>query len=76
MELPGQPPMPPEPGPEPHVRRRPDFGPDERSATVHAFSTAWAITRWILLVLFVGLAAAGIVAVVIAALFTLVDSSV
>jgi hypothetical protein len=46
------------------------------SRAVTAFKKASALTRWIILIVIVGLGAAAVVAIALAALFTLVDSSV
>jgi hypothetical protein len=40
-----------------------------------ALKNSWALTRWIVLVLAVGIGSAAVIAVIMAALFTLVDSS-
>jgi len=54
---------------------RPDLGPEDASAAMRTWKTGWALVRWIVLIAFVGFAAAAVIAIAIAALFTLVDSS-
>jgi hypothetical protein len=63
--------------PDPRTTRdgRPDLGPEDQSAAMRTFKSASALTRWILLVAAVGVGTAAIIAVALAALFTLVDSS-
>jgi hypothetical protein len=54
---------------------RPDLGPEPESAAVRAWRHTSALIRWILLLLVVGVGVAAIIAIALAALFTLVDSS-
>jgi len=54
---------------------RPDLGPDERSAGVRALVRMWAMIRWGVLILGVGVGVASVIAIALAAVFTLVDSS-
>jgi hypothetical protein len=67
-------PPPPLPPPLPEVR--PDFGPEELSGAKRAFKGIGAFTRWVLLVVVVGVITAAVIAVAVAALFTLAESSV
>jgi hypothetical protein len=55
---------------------RPDFGPDDLSGARRAFKSVGAFTRWVLLVVVVGVLTATVIAVAIAALYTLAESSV
>ena len=73
MKRTGQPAM----RPDPRVPRvdRVDLGPEDRSAAVRAWRSASALTRWALLVAVVAVGTAAVIAVTLAALFTLVDSS-
>jgi hypothetical protein len=58
----------------PHARPRPQL-PFEQSGFVRWFRRASALVRWVVLVLFVGLGAAAVVAVTIAALITLAENA-
>lgn len=74
MERTRQPAMPPptagmQPG------SRPDLGPEERTAGTQAFKKSSALTRWGILVACAGLGTAAVIAIVMAAVFTLVESS-
>jgi hypothetical protein len=74
----------PAPAPEPALA---STGPDATGREYHphesfrpstwwkALKNSWALTRWIVLVLAVGIGTAAVVAVLMAALFTIVDSS-
>jgi len=55
---------------------RPDFGPEDMSGAKRAFKGIGAFTRWVLLVVVVGVITATVIAVAIAALYTLAESSV
>jgi hypothetical protein len=55
---------------------RPDFGPEDMSGARRAFKSVGAFTRWVLLVVVVGVITAAVIAVAVAALFTLAESSV
>jgi hypothetical protein len=55
---------------------RPDFGPEELSGARRAFKSVGAFTRWVLLIVAVGVITAGVIAVAVAALYTLAESSV
>ncbi len=78
-------PLPPATGSleEPLPRPRPDatgreYHPHENfrpSTWWKALKNSWALTRWIVLVLAVGIGTAAVIAVLMAGLFTLVDSS-
>lgn len=54
---------------------RPDLGPEDSSPAMRTWKHASALVRWILLMALVGVGTAAIIAIVVAALFTLVDSS-
>lgn len=54
---------------------RPDLGPEHHSAAMRMWKGASALTRWVLLVAIVGIGAAATVAILLAALFTVVDTS-
>jgi hypothetical protein len=55
---------------------RPDFGPEDLSGAKRAFKGVGAFTRWVLLIVVVGVLTATVIAVAIAALYTLAESSV
>ena len=73
MKRTGQPAM----RPYPRVARgdRVDLGADDESGAVRVWRSASALTRWVILVMLVGVGTAAIIAVTLAAAFTLVDSS-
>jgi hypothetical protein len=54
---------------------RPDLGPEERTIGAQAFKKSSAFTRWTIMIACVGLGTAAVVAIVLTALYTLVDSS-
>ena len=54
---------------------RPDLGPDQRSVSMRALSRTWAIIRWGVLIVGVAVGVASVIAIALAAMFTLVDSS-
>ena len=67
----------PAPAPVPDATGR-EYHPHESfrpSTWWKALKNSWALTRWIVLVLAVGVGTAAVIAVIFAALFTLVDSS-
>jgi hypothetical protein len=54
---------------------RPDLGPEDLSPTMRTFRSGSAVIRWTLLITLVGVGIAAIIAIAMAAAFTLVDSS-
>jgi hypothetical protein len=54
---------------------RPDLGPENRTAAMQTFRAGSAVVRWALLVTTVGVVTAAVIAIALAAAFTLVDSS-
>jgi hypothetical protein len=54
---------------------RPDLGPEDRSAAVRTWKSTSAVVRWAVLITVVGVGTAAIIAIAVAAVFTLVDSS-
>jgi hypothetical protein len=54
---------------------RPDLGPDDTSAAMRTWKSAWALIRWVLLIASVGVGIAAVIAIVLAAAFALAESS-
>jgi len=54
---------------------RPDLGPEDESTAMRTWRSASAMTRWAILITVVGVGTAAVIAVVVAAMFTIVDSS-
>ena len=54
---------------------RPDLGPESDSVAMRTFRSGSAVVRWAILVTRVGVATAAVIAIAMAAAFTLVDSS-
>ncbi len=54
---------------------RPDLGPEDYSPAMRTFKSGSAVIRWALLITVVGVTIAAVIAIVMAAAFTLVDSS-
>lgn len=54
---------------------RPDLGPEYDSVAMRTFKSGSAVIRWAVLITAVGVGTAAIIAIVMAAAFTLVDAS-
>jgi hypothetical protein len=54
---------------------RPDLGPEYDSVAMRTFRSGSAVVRWAILVTVVGVTTAAVIAIAMAAVFTLVDSS-
>jgi hypothetical protein len=54
---------------------RPDLGPQYDSVAIRTFKSGSAVIRWALLITVVGVGTAAVIAIAMAAAFTLVDSS-
>jgi hypothetical protein len=53
---------------------RPDLGPDNLSPAMRTLKSGSAVIRWAILVTVVGVTTAAVIAILVAAAFTLVDS--
>jgi hypothetical protein len=53
---------------------RPDLGPEDRSTAMRTLKSGSAVIRWAILITLVGVTTAAVIAILVAAAFTLVDT--